>query len=99
VRNTGSERELVLMRWGMPPRRAAGDQYPQHLLTALARLAEARKPLHNNFRARPLKSLSPSFAPPCIFIRLFPATSETFAELFSLSSVLSSRASIPERSI
>jgi putative SOS response-associated peptidase YedK len=37
VRDGGDGRELVLMRWGMPP--------PQHHLAALARLAEAREPL------------------------------------------------------
>jgi putative SOS response-associated peptidase YedK len=37
VRDGGHGRELVMMRWGMPP--------PQHHLAALARLAEAREPL------------------------------------------------------
>jgi len=44
VRNSGAERELVLVRWDMPPpahRRTAGDQHPEYDVTALARLAEA----------------------------------------------------------
>jgi putative SOS response-associated peptidase YedK len=45
VCNAGAERELVLMRWGMPPpprtARAAGHEHPQYRLAALARLAEA----------------------------------------------------------
>ena len=48
VRNAGAERELIMMRWGMPPpphRRPARHQHPQHLIAALARLAEAGKPL------------------------------------------------------
>src|SRR5215207_469679 len=49
VRNAGAERELVLMRWGMPPPPRTGgrpsDQHPQHFFDALARLAEAGKPL------------------------------------------------------
>jgi hypothetical protein len=38
-----------MMRWGMPPpprtRRAAGHQHQEHLVAALARLAEAGEPL------------------------------------------------------
>jgi putative SOS response-associated peptidase YedK len=49
VRNSGDGRELTMMRWGMPPslrtRRAAGHQHPQHVVTALAGLAEAGEPL------------------------------------------------------
>ena len=49
VRNAGGEREMVLMRWGMPPPpahgRAARHQHPQHLVPALARLVEAREPV------------------------------------------------------
>ena len=49
IRNTGTGTEMILMRWGMPPpaahRWAAGHQHPQHVIAALARLAEARKPL------------------------------------------------------
>jgi hypothetical protein len=49
VRNAGAERELAMMRWGMPPPpevwRPAGDQHPQHLVAALAGLAEAEKPM------------------------------------------------------
>jgi putative SOS response-associated peptidase YedK len=45
VRNAGTERELVLMRWGMPPPPRTGGpadhQYPQHVIAALARLAKA----------------------------------------------------------
>jgi hypothetical protein len=44
---TRGERELVMVRWGMPPpRRAArlsGHEYPQHLVAALAGLAETGK--------------------------------------------------------
>jgi putative SOS response-associated peptidase YedK len=54
VRNAGAERELVLMRWGMPPPLrtgwAASDQHPQHVIAALARLAEARKPMPGAFQ-------------------------------------------------
>ena len=49
VRNAGTERELTMMRWGMPPPPTfggpAGHQHPQHVVAALARLAEAGKPL------------------------------------------------------
>jgi putative SOS response-associated peptidase YedK len=49
IRNTdeGDGRDLVMMRWGMPPHRAraAGHQHQKHLFPALARLAEAGKPL------------------------------------------------------
>jgi putative SOS response-associated peptidase YedK len=48
VRNAGDDRGLVLMRWGKPPPPrigGPGDQYPQHLFAALARMVEARKPL------------------------------------------------------
>jgi hypothetical protein len=47
IRNSG-EREMVMMRWGMPPPPRTGgpcDQHPQHLLPALARLAQAGEPL------------------------------------------------------
>jgi putative SOS response-associated peptidase YedK len=39
VRNAGAERELAMMRWGMPPP-PKGHQHPQHRVTALARLVE-----------------------------------------------------------
>jgi putative SOS response-associated peptidase YedK len=48
IRNTGEGegRELVMMRWGMPPPpHSGGDQHPQHQLAALAWLAEAGEPL------------------------------------------------------
>ena len=49
VRNAGEERELVMMRWGMPPPPRTGaltcHEHPQHLLAALAGLAQAGKPL------------------------------------------------------
>src|SRR5262252_1548212 len=49
IRNTDTERELAMMRWGMPPPplhgRAAGHQHPQHLLPALAWLAQAGEPV------------------------------------------------------
>ena len=43
VRNSGTKRELVMMRWGMPPPQHARacHQYLQHLVSALAGLAEA----------------------------------------------------------
>jgi hypothetical protein len=49
VRNAGDDRELTMMRWGMPPPprtgSAAGHQHPQHVIAALARLAEAGEPV------------------------------------------------------
>jgi putative SOS response-associated peptidase YedK len=49
VRNTDAGTEMVTMRWGMPAatahRRAAGHQHPQHVVAALARLAQAGEPL------------------------------------------------------
>jgi putative SOS response-associated peptidase YedK len=48
VRNAGAERELISMRWGMPPPPKLGGapyEYPQHLVATLAGLAEAGKPL------------------------------------------------------
>ena len=49
MRNTGTERELDHDALGYAAtaahRRAAGHQHPQHLIAALARLAEAGKPL------------------------------------------------------
>jgi hypothetical protein len=49
VRNAGAERELAMMRWGMPPPPKFGGppchQYPEHLVAALARLAEVGKPV------------------------------------------------------
>ena len=48
VRNAAIERELTLMRWGMPAaevRWSAGHQHSEHLVAALARLAEAGKPM------------------------------------------------------
>ena len=46
--------KLTMMRWGMPPPpragRAAGHEHPQHVLAALARLAEAREPVLANVR-------------------------------------------------
>ena len=47
LRNTETGRELSMMRWGgtaTAPRRAAGHQHPQRVITALARLAEAEEP-------------------------------------------------------
>jgi putative SOS response-associated peptidase YedK len=44
VRNAGTERELTMMRWGVPPPSRAGG-FPQHHFAALARLAEAGEPL------------------------------------------------------
>lgn len=49
VRNSGIERELVLMRWGMPPPPRTGGppvtNHPEYNVAALARLVEAGKPL------------------------------------------------------
>jgi hypothetical protein len=49
IRNAGEALEMVLMRWGMPPPprngRTARHQHPQYLVTALAHVAEAGKPL------------------------------------------------------
>jgi putative SOS response-associated peptidase YedK len=43
VRNAGADRELAMMRWGMPPpteiRRAASHEHPEHFIISLARLA------------------------------------------------------------
>jgi putative SOS response-associated peptidase YedK len=45
IRNTETGRELAMMRWGHAAaaahRRAAGHQHPQHIVAALARLAQA----------------------------------------------------------
>jgi putative SOS response-associated peptidase YedK len=44
VPNAGAERELTMMRWGMPPpeiRGSAGHQYSQYIFAALAGLVEA----------------------------------------------------------
>jgi hypothetical protein len=50
VRNTDAGTEMVTMRWGhavvTAHRLAAGHQHPQHVFTALARLAEAGETLH-----------------------------------------------------
>jgi putative SOS response-associated peptidase YedK len=48
VRNAGSERELAMMRWGMPPPPRAGVpgyQHQEHVVHALAKLAEAGEPV------------------------------------------------------
>jgi putative SOS response-associated peptidase YedK len=49
IRNTDTGTEMVTMRWGMPPPRphgrSASDQYPQHIVTALADVVEAREPM------------------------------------------------------
>ena len=49
VRNSGGEREMTMMRWGMPPPPRAGG-YPvtnirKHFIAALAGVAQCRKPL------------------------------------------------------
>jgi hypothetical protein len=48
VRNAGADRELVMMRWGMPPPPRAGG-FPvtniRNTTSPLARLAEAEEPL------------------------------------------------------
>jgi len=47
--NTDGARELIMMRWGMPPPPRGASiprhQHPQHLFAALARMAEAGTPL------------------------------------------------------
>jgi putative SOS response-associated peptidase YedK len=46
VRNAGGERELTMRHAAATEvRRAAGHQHPQHIVTSLARLAEAGEPL------------------------------------------------------
>jgi putative SOS response-associated peptidase YedK len=49
VRNAGGDRELTMMRWGMPPAaevwRTARYQRPQHVIPALAGLAETGEPM------------------------------------------------------
>jgi putative SOS response-associated peptidase YedK len=49
IRNTVDGRELTMMRWGMPPPPKSMwpqvNEYPQHVVTALARLAQAGEPL------------------------------------------------------
>ncbi len=43
IRNAGGELEMTMMRWGMPPRRApaaARRQHPQHVIAALAGVAQ-----------------------------------------------------------
>jgi putative SOS response-associated peptidase YedK len=49
VRNADGYREMIMMRWGMPPpvahRRSTRHQYSQHVVTALARLAQAGEPV------------------------------------------------------
>ncbi len=54
VRNDDTLREMVMMRLGMPPpppgRRIAGDEYQEHLVAALAGLAETGKSLPGSGR-------------------------------------------------
>jgi putative SOS response-associated peptidase YedK len=47
IRNTDTGTEIGTMRWGMPPppRTAAGHQHPQHVVAALAWLAQAGEPM------------------------------------------------------
>jgi hypothetical protein len=49
VRNSGGEREMTMMRWGHAATTAhwwaTGHEHPQHVLAALARLAQAGKSL------------------------------------------------------
>jgi putative SOS response-associated peptidase YedK len=48
VCNTETGRELSMMRWGMPPPPkfgGAGHQHPQHVIAALAHVAQAGEPL------------------------------------------------------
>jgi hypothetical protein len=45
IRGNGEDREMLMMRWGdaaaSKNRRATRDEHPQHLVSALAGLAEA----------------------------------------------------------
>jgi putative SOS response-associated peptidase YedK len=49
VRDTGAEREMVLMRWGMPPPPRTGGppghEHPQHVVAALAGMPQAGEPV------------------------------------------------------
>lgn len=48
IRNTPNGTEMTMMRWGMPPPLRTGGprhQYTEHVLPALAGLAEAGQPL------------------------------------------------------
>jgi putative SOS response-associated peptidase YedK len=49
IRNGESGTELAMMRWGHAATAAhgwpAGHQHPQHIVAALARLAQAREPV------------------------------------------------------
>jgi putative SOS response-associated peptidase YedK len=49
MRNGSADRELIMMRRGMPPpprtARATGDQYPQYVVPALTWLVEVGKSL------------------------------------------------------
>ena len=49
IRNTEGGREMAMMRWGMPSPpahgRSGGHEHPQHVLTALAGMAQAGEPL------------------------------------------------------
>jgi putative SOS response-associated peptidase YedK len=48
VRNAGDSRGLTVMRWGMPPPPRTGGPpvtYPQHVVAALARMAQAGEPM------------------------------------------------------
>jgi putative SOS response-associated peptidase YedK len=48
VRSAGADREMILMRWSMPPPPRNGGQPVTNIrnIPALARLAEAREPLN-----------------------------------------------------
>ena len=45
IRNTDTGTEMTLMRWGMPPPPRTGGPPVTNIITALARLAQAGKPM------------------------------------------------------
>jgi putative SOS response-associated peptidase YedK len=45
VRNVRTDRELSMMRWGMPPPPKFSYQHPQHVVAALAGVVEAGEPM------------------------------------------------------
>jgi putative SOS response-associated peptidase YedK len=49
IRNASAEREMVMMRWGMPPPHAhwrpTGNEHPQHVIAALTYVAQTGGPM------------------------------------------------------
>jgi len=74
VRNVGTDRELTMMRWGMPPqvRRRAGHQHQEHIVAALASQAEAGEQVPGageqlrGTRVRAFLDVSPSASEPSL---------------------------------